>query len=145
MPTDLGRQFPPVIVKQPPHMAPEDTRIYKRWALTGLKNALRQFFDVGLGRVEVPPTVKDPALIKDWIRVNQKRADAVIEYDDHVKIVELRHEVTPNAIGRILTYRELWKDDPVIKKPLRLLIVSNRHDKDVERLCIQLGIMYEWV
>jgi len=145
MPTDLGRPFSPIITRVPPHMSPEDTPIYRRWAVTGLKNALRQYFDVGLGYVEVPDRSLSPEIIKSWIRINQKRADAVVEYEDHVKIVEFRHEVTPNAIGRILTYGMLWKDDAVIEKPYKLLIVSNRYDKDVDHLASSIGILYEVV
>lgn len=145
MPTDLGRIFTPVITVNPPHMSPEDTPIYRRWAIHGLKNALRQYFDVGLGRITVPKGVTDPGMIKSWIRINQKRADAIIEYEDHVKIVEFRHEVTPNAIGRILTYGMLWKEDAVIKKPYQLLIVSNRFDRDVDELTKSIGILYEVV
>lgn len=145
MPTALGRSFPPKVITHPPHMSAEDLPIYRRWAVYGLKGAIWQFFDVGLGVVDIPHEHQGKPLGDMWEKVNQKRADAVIEYEDHVKIVEFRHEASPNAIGRILTYGVLWKDDPVIDKPHRLLIVSNRMDKDVDRLARALGIAYEVV
>lgn len=142
MPTKLGREFPATITTIPTHMSPEDQPLYRRWAIEGLKGAIRQFFDVGLGMVSLDSVGVSEKMKIMWEKVNQKRADAIIEYEDHVKIIEFRHNVTPNAIGRILTYGMLWKDDPVIAKPWRLIIVSNRYDKDVERLSKGMSIEY---
>lgn len=145
MPTNLGRPFMPVITRIPPHMSPEDIVIYRRWAISGLKNALRQYFDVSLGLIDVPDSTASPEIKAMWVRLNQKRVDAIIEYEDHIKLIEFRHNATPNAIGRVLAYKMLWKDDPVIPKPFKMAIVSNRYDKEVDRLSIAMDIIYEVV
>lgn len=142
MPTILGREYPPKVQVFPPHMASEDLPIYTRWAIDGLKGALRQFFDVGLGLGADPiPGISQP-IRNMWEKVTQKRADAVIEYENHVKLIEFRHMATANAIGRVLTYHALWKDDRVIPKAVELYLVTNHGDRDVERMCKLFDITY---
>lgn len=145
MPTILGREFPPVVVYTPTHMSVEDVALYKRWAPSGLKNALHQWFDVGLGKgAEIPPGTP-PEMERMWRRVNQKRADAVIEYVDRVEIVEFRAQATLNVFGRLLGYEMLWKDDPVVAKTVVLRVVSDREDPEMRRMADKLGIRIDFV
>lgn len=142
MSTNLGRRFPPTVPYYPTHMSPEDYKLYKRWAVEGLKEAINVYYDVGLGEGTDPGSELDPSLKKMWTKVTQKRADAVVEYMDHVDIVELRFNATSNAIGRLLSYRMLWNDDPAIKKVSSFILVTNRFDPELLRLSGDHGLHY---
>lgn len=142
MPTLMGRRYPPSVIYNPPQMSEEDYPIYKRWAVDGLKGALAQWFDVGLGEGAGLDRPTERPLQYMWLKVTQKRADVIVEYDDHIKILEMRHQASPNAIGRVLTYSMLWLDDPVIKKPAQIWIITNTWDPHVRRIAEQMGINY---
>lgn len=142
MSTVLGRRVSPVSPFYPAHMSPEDFKLFKRWKADALKLAINVFFDVGLGEGIGPGDVTDPVMLKMWQKITQKRADVVVEYLDHVDIVELRFNATSNAIGRLLSYRMLWDDAPAIDKPTFIVLVSNRYDLDLERLAGIHNIRY---
>ena len=142
MPTILGRRFPPTPAIYPPHMSPEDYKLFKRWTISAFKLAINVFYDVGLGEGIGPGTETDPTMLKMWQKITQKRADVVVEYLNHVDIVELRFNATSNAIGRLLAYRMLWQDDPPINKTAFFNLVSNRFDLDLERLAGEHNLHY---
>ncbi len=141
MPTELGREFAPIKIFIPPHMAAEDTALYHRWAPSGLKGALRQFFDVALGDGPEFPEGAPLELEPMWIRLNQKRADAIVEYPEKISLIEFRYNATPNVFGRLITYEMLWKDDPVINKELELVVVTNREDPVMTRVAKSLNVV----
>ncbi len=142
MTTVLGRRFPPTTGLYPPHMSPEDYKLFKRWGVDALKNAINVYYDVGLGEGAPAPLSVDESLSRMWTKITQKRADIVIEYLDHVDIVELRFNATSNAIGRLMSYRMLWDDAPAINKEAFMVLVSNRFDPDLERLSEINNIRY---
>ncbi|KKN21889.1 hypothetical protein LCGC14_0920750 [marine sediment metagenome] len=142
MPTVLGKRFGPDFRGRPPHMAPIDEVIWRRWRPALPKGLMALYFDVGLGLPRELPGPTTPEALMMWIRINQKRLDVLIEWPTEIWIVELRHAASLNAVGRLLGYRMLWRDDPVIQKPVELLIVTDRFDADVEQLAIAQGLGY---
>ncbi len=145
MPTILGQRFGPDFSGRPPHMAPIDAEIWRRWRPSLAAGIEALYFDVGLGLPRELPQVQRSEELLMWIRLNQKRADVLIEWQREVWIVELRHAASLNAVGRILGYRMLWNQDPVIAKPLVLAIVTDRFDSDVQELAGIQGVLYEAV
>ena len=142
MSTLLGRRFPPTTGIYPPHMSPEDFKLFKRWGIDALKDAINVYYDIGLGEGAPADIVIEDNLRLMWQKITQKRADVVVEYLDHVDIVELRFNATSNAIGRLLAYQMLWNDEPPIAKETFIVLVSNRFDPDLERLAGQHNIRY---
>jgi hypothetical protein len=72
----------------------------------------------------------------------QKRIDVLIETQKSWKIVELRHNATASALGRLIMYRNLWKSDPPDDRPVELMLVTDKYDPDVEAAAKELGIEY---
>lgn len=65
-----------------------------------------------------PPEVQRMAKM-----ITQLRADAVIFFNDYVLIVESKLRATSQAIGQLLTYRDLWMKTHPGAPPPRLAIV----------------------
>lgn len=142
MATTLGQKFDVKWQGVPPHMSKEDYEIWTRWRDRALDNAVGVFYDVGLGSAEIPAEITDPNLGRMWQRLNQKRADVIIEYPAEVRIVELRYNARLDTVGRLVGYGILYADDPPFKKIVKLTIVTNSYDSDVERTAHALGIEY---
>lgn len=126
-------------------MSEEDYEIWKKWREKALAGAKWMWFDVGVGKgIEVVGKWPD-YIVRSWTRITQKRIDVVIQKEAEVWIVELRHSATANAVGRLLMYDMLYMDDPVLGLNRKLVLVTDRKDEDMERLCRKMKIIYEVV
>lgn len=142
MPTFLGSPFSPSYSGYPTRMSAEDVEIWRRYFPTVKEGARALYFDVGLGLADELPAISDPDQLLGWIRNTQKRADVLIERSDRVDLIELRFNATSNAVGRLLMYEKLLSDENPFKKRINPILVSNRFDGEVKRLCDGLGFSF---
>jgi len=145
MPTVLGPAWNKSIGRTPPHMSKEDERIWDRWKDTHLTDNYILYFDVGLGDGIKPPAGIDANIAAGWIRDTQKRADLIVNTGRKWWIVEFRDNATANAVGRLLLYNELFKQDLPLQQPVELILVTNRNDPDLKKLSIIYNIDYHFV
>jgi len=124
-------------------MSQEDFPIWRAWYPSVKESALALYFDVGLGLPDELPQSDDAEQLLGWIRNTQKRADAIIERASDVLLVELRFNAQLNALGRLLGYVQLLKDDNPFSRSVIPILVTNRRDTEVERLAISQKIVYE--
>lgn len=142
MPTDLGPEFPPTFTGRPTRSSNEDYAIWQRYWPAVRPGTLRLWFDVGLGLGSPVPEAATAAERRMWVKNTQKRADVLIEREKELWLIELRDEAQASAVGRLFLYRDLWHEDPQVPKPLQLVLVTNREDRDVRKLSEKNGISY---
>lgn len=142
MPTTLGNPFSPTWGGVPPHISGEDLALWYSFRDTIVKDSLRLYFDVGLGGQTIVPEGTSPEMALMWLRSTQKRIDVLIEKEDKWIIVELRARAQASAVGRLLQYQKLWKDDPPNLKKVDLMLVTNSVDQDTKDLAESLGITF---
>jgi len=109
-------------------MSQRDLLIWRRWYTTIARDVVNLYFDVGLGPGPYVPPKTDKNLAAMWTRLNQKRADVVFEYLDRVIIVELRSHASASAIGRLLLYRVLYLQDPLLGSNVETWLVTDQID-----------------
>lgn len=142
MPTTLGTPYARAWEGVPPHMSGEDLLLWRKYQTEAIKNAIHLYFDVGLGgQTEVPPGTS-PEMALMWLRNTQKRIDVLVEEEGRWVIIELRSRASSTAVGRLLQYMDLWKEDPPNNKPIELRIVTDSIDQDTKRLAEKLGITF---
>lgn len=142
MALNLGPEFSPSWPGRPPRMSQEDYQIWLRWWPTVQHLALRMWFDVGLGAGRPIPEGTSTELTFMWERNNQKRADAIIETNDTIWLVELRDKASLNAIGRLEGYMDLLEQENPWGKPIVAHLVTNQEDRDVRASAEKRGIRY---
>jgi hypothetical protein len=142
MPTILGAAFSSSFTGYPPRMSQEDIEIWRRYFPTVREGALLLYFDVGLGLADELPAIEDANQMLGWIRNTQKRADVMIERAARVDLIELRYNASSNAVGRLLMYWKLLREDNPFRKPIRPILVTNRFDSEVAGLCGQTGVEF---
>jgi hypothetical protein len=145
MPTILGNPYTPDFSGRPPRMSQEDFPIWLSWFPAHRDRALALYFDVGLGLPDELPQSDDADQLLGWIRNTQKRADVLVLRDSDVLLVELRFNAQLNAIGRLLGYVELLRDDNPFRLPIIPVLATNRRDSEVERLARSQRIVYDVV
>ena len=138
----LGPEFLPTWNGYPPRMSDEDYRIWLRWWPGVRGQALRMWFDVGLGAGKEIPDETSAELAWMWTRNTQKRADVIIETMDEIRLVEVRFKAQPNAIGRLLTYLDLLEADNPWTKRIRPVLVTDQLDPDVRASAAKRDIFY---
>ena len=142
MPTILGNPYPQTWEGVPPHMYGEDLGLWYKYRPTVIQKALRIYFDVGLGgQMEVPPETP-PEMAVMWLRNTQKRIDVLIEEEKKWIIIELRARAQASAIGRLLQYFNLWKEDPPDNRTVELRLITDTVDQDTKNLAEKLGITF---
>jgi len=130
MKPDLGRPYPIDWNGYPPHMAPLDLPIWRRYLTQPHPTWIRAYFDAALGQGADVPVGGDAAAETMWTRITRKRTDVIIETVTGWIIIEIRHNAGLSAIGTILGYQALWNQDPVDQRPLEILVVTNLADRD---------------
>lgn len=126
MSVQLGSAFSPTWSGRPPHMSPEDRGIWERWRSSAMVTlSERVYFDVGLTTTEAPLGT-EPNMARMFERVTAQRIDVVLEYPKQWFIVELRHDASSSAIGRLLSYLLLWKQAPPDPRPVSAVLVTDR-------------------
>ena len=123
-------------------MSGEDLSLWEKYRPSIISKTLRLYFDVGLGGQTEVPEGTSPEMALMWLRNTQKRIDVLIEEETKWKIVELRVMAQASAIGRLLQYLDLWKDDPPNNKNVDLVLVTNVLDLDTKKLAEKLAITF---
>jgi len=142
MPTLLGEPYKVTMSRTPPGMSPEDERIWMDWKNSMLKPEYNLYFDCGLGDGVPAPKDTSPEMARMWLLNTQKRADLIVDTGKEWWIVEFRYMATSNAIGRLQMYKMLFIQDPIKVQPVKLILVSNRFDPDLNRLANDQDIRY---
>jgi len=140
MPTDLGKQFGNTWTGRPPHMSSQDWAIWQRWHAFRAKDFMGFYYDCAVGEGTKPPEGGTDKQRAAWIRITQKRIDAIGIRADAIWIIEVRPSAGSSAMGALLTYDHLLKDDNPFALPIRLALVTDATDNDFRRVLKAYGI-----
>lgn len=142
MPTSLGVPIPFASERQLRGLVEPEASIWTRWRFSLPVGVIRIYANVrvGKGRHAEGEFTEDER--KMWLAVTQKRIDVLLEFQDRIWIVELRRIASSGALGRLLMYKLLYEEDPVIPKPVTLALVTDFKDDDVLETTKVLGIKY---
>lgn len=140
MPTTLGQKYSVDWRGRPPHMLQTDIPVWYRWLETYQSFVRSLFYDCFLGGPYISPEQEADPLMRSWRASNSKRADAIVETQDEVWIIEVSDYPGMRAIGQMITYQTLWLEDPKILKLERMLLVCATLDNDLAAAAGKMGI-----
>ncbi len=135
MKPDLSLSFPPEWQGVPPAIPALDFLLWQKYRVHAASLFSRLYFNVRVGEsvnidASLPPEIQVMALA-----TSRRRIDFVGATPDFWTLIELKYDAGAEALGQILMYRALWLADPPDSLPLRLGIVSNISNKDLEVAC----------
>ena len=131
MPTTLNKAFSIDWRGQPPHMLQSDVPVWYKFLGRYGHLFKKLYYDCLLGGIHLSPGEEEDIYLRMWRQNTAKRADAIAELEDAVWIIEVADYPGLRAIGQLQVYRSAWLRDPVIPKPERLILVSERIDEDL--------------
>ncbi len=140
MPPMLGPLFPITFAGKPPGMAARDLGLFARFRQR-LPAPYEGFhFNVALGTPPDAPPDMRVEILKAWTFLNARRIDAVGVLPERFDIIEFRRGAGQAALGALVMYAHLWRQDPPDPRPITLLLVSDRVDIDTQSLAQNQGI-----
>lgn len=140
MPTDLGPLFPPGFTGMPPHMGSNDFSIWQRYHQIHGRDFLGFYFDAAVGLGAIIPDGTAEKLARTWTRLTQKRIDVIGIRKDAVWIIEVRDSAGTSALGAVLSYVHLLRNDNPFSLPLRMAVLTDHADRDMKAVMHDYGI-----
>lgn len=132
MPTTLGSKYSIYWKGKPPHMLAPDIPVWYRFLKEkgAYFNAL--YYDCLLGGPVLSAEEKSDPLKRMERALICKRADAIAELENEVWIIEVSACPGMRALGQLVTYKTLWLQDPKIEKEVKMILVAEQIDPDVQ-------------
>lgn len=141
MPTELGKPYSLMWRGDPPHMLKPDIPIWYRFLALYSGPFIKLYYDCALGGPTLTAAETLDPLKKMWRGLLVKRADAIVELESEVWIIEVSADPGLRAIGQVISYGHLWKRDPKIDKPLKLVLVSGTIEEDLADVASAQGVL----
>jgi hypothetical protein len=121
-------------------MLPPDIPVWYRWLKKYNQFVYKLYYDVLLGGPFLTPEQYEDKFQRMWAYNISKRADAIVETESEVWIIEVSQFPGLRAIGQLQVYQTLWMEDPKINKRERLLLVCESIDNDIGAAAGRFGI-----
>lgn len=134
MPTDLGEPYKITWRGDPPQMLPPDVPLWHLFLDHHASEFERFYYNVRVGGPDISSIKGDLAIAKMWYASTAKRIDVIAEKKKEIWIIEVASAPYIRAVGQCITYPFLWKQDPKIKKPFRMVLVCYYIDSDLKRV-----------
>jgi len=131
MPTFLGPNYSTSWRGKPPHMLAPDIPIWYRFLDEWAPHFDKLYYDCLLGGPDLTAEQLADPMKRMSRALLSKRADAIAETKDETWLIEVSASPGMRALGQLLTYHELWKQDPQISKTIRLVLVADVIDPDI--------------
>jgi hypothetical protein len=124
-----------------PHLLPAEVRIWDRWMSQHKDEFIDFEYDVHVGEgIEIRPEWGDE-IARMAKLLTQKRIDAVGYKPSEIWIFEVKPHAGLSALGQLIGYRDLYQKKYFPTVPIRLAVVCETIDPDVEVLMRERGIV----
>ncbi len=140
MPTTLGRKYDTLWRGSPPHMLDSDIPVWYRFLEKWGDIFIALYYDVLLGGPSLTRAQEGDSMWKMWRANVSKRADAIAELEKELWIIEVAKRPGLRAIGQLMTYMALWREDPKIEKIEIPVLVCEEVDTDLIASAAQYGM-----
>jgi len=137
---EMGRgQFPPEILAKYPHMLPNEVPIWERFLREHGKEFTSFDYDVHLGEGIEPPPDVPPEIARAAKILTQKRVDVVGYKDDEIWIIEVKPYAGISALGQLVGYISMYREQFKPKERLIGAVVCEGIDPDIAKLMRRRG------
>ena len=140
MPTFLGRPYALEWRGTPPHMLETDIPVWYRFLEIWGHLFEKLYYDCLLGGPLLTKAQEKDKYWHMWRATSSKRADAIVELESEVWIIEVSQRPGLRAVGQLMVYVNLWIEDPKIAKLEKPILVCEHVDTDLIASAARYGI-----
>ncbi len=123
-----------------PHLSQADAAV---WATYLAFNAWRYSaldYDVSVGGKAADRASLGSGLLPMWRSLLKKRVDVVGWTAEALEVVEVKPLSSMAALGQVLTYAHLLREEREFRLPLLPVVVCARQDPDLEGVFLSFGV-----
>lgn len=113
-----------------PGMLPLEIAILKSWLQQHQNEYDRYDYNVRIGKGTDPGASYDQTMRTMALAITKKRVDAVAWQGSTPTLIEVKNRATLAAMGQILSYNVLWKQDYPTSPDPKLLLIAATFDPD---------------
>ncbi len=123
-----------------PHMSPGEEKLWERYLTWGPYVFLRLTYDLHLGDSAPLDPTWQPWLVNLVLATSRKRVDVIGETDKEVIIYEVKERAGMNALGQLLCYEALYREEYKPTKPIKKAVITDRLPPNMDILFPQFNI-----
>lgn len=138
---ELGDAQKPIIMPHYPHMLAEDTMVWSKFLRADKVKIARVWYDVRIGSMVFTGNDMSKMEAKISAGLTRKRIDAVVEVDGNTWVVEVKPYANMYAVGQIITYVRLFRQEYKFLGELSAVIVCDDYDDDLIEEFDELDIL----
>ena len=108
-----------------PHMSPTEEALWDRYLTWARYTFLRVTYDLHLGD-SAPIDPSWPPWLVDLVKATSRlRVDVIGETDKEIIIFEVKERAGMSALGQLLAYEALYREEYPTSKPIKKVVITN--------------------
>ena len=121
-------------------MSPGEEALWDRYLAWSPHVFLKLTYDVHLGDSAPLDPTWEPWLVTLVLATSRKRVDAIGETKSEIVIYEVKERAGMNALGQLLCYEALYKEEHKSTKPIRKVVITDRLPPNMAALFPQFNV-----
>lgn len=138
---ELGPGQKPTVMIHYPHMLAEDIRVWTKFLKTDAHRIKEVWYDLRVGQSVLLPESASDMERKIALGLTRKRIDAVCSVEGGLWVVEIKPYANMYAMGQILTYVRLFKQEYDVAGEITPVLVCDSYDEDLFDEFDEFGIL----
>lgn len=123
-----------------PHMSPGEEKLWERYLAWCPYAFSALTYDLHLGDSAPLDPTWQPWLVNLVLATSRKRVDVIGETDKEIIIYEVKERAGMNALGQLLCYEALYREEYHPTKPIRKAVITDRLPPNMEVLFPQFNV-----
>jgi len=123
-----------------PHMSPGEEKLWERYLTWCPYVFLHLTYDLHLGDSAPLDPSWEQWLVNLVLATSRKRVDVIGETEKEIIIYELKEYAGMNALGQLLCYEALYREEYKPTKPIRKTVITDRLPPNMEILFPQFNV-----
>lgn len=123
-----------------PHMSPKEEELWDRYLAWSPHRFLMLTYDLHLGDHAPLDPSWEPWLVTLVLATSRLRVDVIGETEKEIIIFEVKERAGMSALGQLMAYEALYREEYRPEKPLRKVVITDRTRSDMGVLLPQFGV-----
>jgi len=123
-----------------PHMSPGEEKLWDRYLAWTPYTFLKLTYDLHLGDSAPLDPTWEPWLVNLVLATSRKRVDVIGETSSEVIIFEVKERAGMSALGQLLCYEALYREEYKPTKPIKKAVITDRLPPNMDILFPQFNV-----
>jgi len=123
-----------------PHMSPGEEKLWDKYLAWTPYTFSNLTYDLHLGDSAPLDPTWEPWLVNLVLATSRKRVDVIGETESEIIIYEVKERAGMSALGQLLCYEALYREEYKPTKPIRKAVITDRLPPNMDILFPQFNV-----